>query len=143
METDKGPPSVPVHVRETLCENSDIEFVVVFGSRATGTERSSSDLDIAVKFDPDLTSEVRFRKQCRLSARLQETDTPFVDLSDIDELPLEFAHAAVNGELICGDREAFRKFKTEIEDRFEDSREEIERQQRDLIHRIAEEGLRG
>ena len=143
MVADNGSPSVSDHVRETLCGNPDIEFVVVFGSRAKGTERSSSDLDIAVKFDPDLTSEDRFRKRCRLSARLQENDSPFVDLSDIDELPLEFAHAAVNGELICGDREAFREFKTEVEDRFENSREEIERQQLDLIHRIAEEGLRG
>ncbi|MFC6721076.1 type VII toxin-antitoxin system MntA family adenylyltransferase antitoxin [Halobacteriaceae archaeon SHR40] len=143
MEADNGSPAVPDHVRETLCENPDIEFVVVFGSRAKGTERSSSDLDIAVKFDQDLTSEDRFRKRCRLSAQLQENDSPFVDLSDIDELPLEFAHAAVNGELICGDWEAFREFKTEVEDRFENSREEIERRQLDLIHRIAEEGLRG
>lgn len=143
MNADDGTPSIPDSVRETLCRDPDVEFVLGFGSRIEGDHRSLSDLDVAVKFSDDLSSEERFRKRCRLSGKLQRSDLPFVDLSDIDELSLEFAHAAVGGEFVCGDEDLFREHKRTIESEFEDRREEIERRQREVISRIAEEGLHG
>lgn len=131
------------HVEATLCDDPEVEFVVVFGSYATGRPRPSSDLDVAVKFSDELTSEERFRKRCRLSGRLQRADAPFVDLSDLDELSIEFAHAATNGELLCGDEDAFRSFEAEIDAEFERRKEDIERRNREFIRRIAEDGLHG
>lgn len=130
-------------LEESLCRDSDIEFVVAFGSQVTGGSRSSSDIDLAVKFADDLSSHERFQKRCFLSGDLQQADAPFIDLSDIEALPLGVAHDAVNGELLCGNEQAFHPFKTDIEASFEERRDEIRRQQQAVIDRIAEDGLRG
>jgi len=143
MDPLGGSVPVPADIEEALCHDPDIEFVVAFGSRATGTPRPSSDLDIAVKFSESLSSEERFRKRCHLSGHLQASDAPFVDLSDIKDLSVEFAHAAVNGELVCGDDEAFQEFKQSIEDEFVATQGERENDHREFIRRVAEEGLRG
>lgn len=127
----------------SLCRDPDVEFVVAFGSQVTGDSRSSSDLDLAVKFADDRSARERFRKRCFLSGDVQRADAPFVDLSDIEDLPLDVAHDAVTGELLCGDQRAFDRFKTDIEAAFEERRDQIRRRQRDVIDRIAENGLHG
>jgi len=143
METSDEHSQLFATLEESLCRDSDIEFVVAFGSQVTGDSRSSSDLDLAVKFADDLSSHERFQKRCFLSGNLQQADAPFIDLSDIEDLPLNVAHDAVNGEFLCGNEQAFHQFKTEIEASFEKQRDEIRRHQQDVIDRIAEDGLRG
>lgn len=127
----------------SLCGDAEIEFAVAFGSQVTGESRPSSDLDLAVKFKNDLSTHERFQKRCFLSGDLQQEDAPFIDISDIEDLPVGVAHDAVNGELICGNERAFRQFKADIEAVFEEQRDDIRRHQRDVIDRIAEGGLRG
>lgn len=127
----------------SLCRDADIEFAVAFGSLVTGDSRPASDLDLAVKFDDELSAHDRFRKRCFLSGDLQRADAPFIDLSDIEALPIEVAHDAVQGEFLCGDEDAFRRFNATIERTFEEQRDDLRRQQRALIDRVAEEGLRG
>lgn len=143
MATEDGRDDVPEAVQRLLCRDPDVELVVAFGSRVQGTAGPTSDLDLAVKFSDDLTAEERFRKRCRLSGRLQETDAPFVDLSDVEDLSLEFARSAVDGELLCGDRDAFESFRAQIRGEYDDRREDIEERRRALIRRIAAEGLHG
>lgn len=128
---------------ESLCRDADIAFAVVFGSQERGTSRPSSDLDIALKFSDGLSAHERFRKRCFLSGDLQREDVPFIDVSDIDGLPLEIAHDAIRGHLLCGDERVFQECKTEIETAFEERKAEIRQHQRDVIDRIAEDGLRG
>lgn len=84
-------------LEESLCSDPDIAFAVVFGSRTGGDHRRSSDLDVAVEFSADLSTHERFQKRCFLSGDLQHDDAPFVDVSDIEHLPLEVAHDAVRG----------------------------------------------
>lgn len=127
----------------SLRRDPDIEFTVAFGSRITGETRPSSDLDLAVKFADDLSSHERFRKRCFLSGDLQREDAPFIDVADVETLPVDVAYDAVSGELICGDERAFQRFKTEIEAAFEGQRDDVRRRQRNVIDRIAEAGLRG
>lgn len=143
MDGSDGRSRLVSALEETLCRDSDIEFAVMFGSRATGDQRQSSDIDLAVKFADELSSHARFKKRCFLSGDLQRVDAPFIDVSDIDTLPIQIAHDAVNGEFLCGDEEAFHRFKGDVEAIFEERRDEIRRRQRAVIDRIAEEGLRG
>jgi predicted nucleotidyltransferase len=143
MSTTDGHSDLLASLEETVCSDPDVEFAVVFGSRAAGSSRPSSDLDVAIKFSEDLSAHERFRKRCSLSGELQREDAPFVDVSDIEELPLPVAHDALQGELLCGDRGTFRGFKTEIEEAYAERGADIRRHQRDLIDRIAEDGLRG
>lgn len=130
-------------LEESLCRDADIEFAVAFGSDVEGDPHPSSDFDVAVKFADGLSSHARFQKRCFLSGDLQRETAPFVDVSDIEALPLEVAHDAVTGEFLCGNEGAFRQFKTNIEAAFEERRDHIRRHERGVIDRIAEDGLRG
>lgn len=143
MPTRDGRTAVFNVIAETVCPDSDIEFVVAFGSQITGQSTHSSDLDLAVKFVDDLPNRERFKKQCFLSGNLQQEDAPFVDLSDIETLPVDVAHDAVTGTFLCGDEQAFEQYKDKIEAAFAEQRETLRRQQREVIDRIAEDGLRG
>ncbi|SEL88885.1 nucleotidyltransferase domain-containing protein [Haloferax larsenii] len=143
MESSDGRAQVFSALKESVCPDPDVEFVVAFGSQTTGEATSTSDLDIAVKFADSLSDRERFKKQCFLSGDLQQEDAPFVDLSDIETLSLDVAHDAVNGSFVCGDEHAFGRFKRDIEARFVEQAGDLRRQQRAVIDRIAEEGLRG
>ena len=143
MESGADNPQVDAALDASVCADPAVEFVVAFGSQCTGEATPASDLDVAVKFADDLSAGERFEKRCFLSGDLQQDDAPFVDLSDIETLPLDIAHDAVNGTFVCGDEQAFERFKTAIEAAFDDRRDTLRRQQRDVIDRIAAEGLRG
>ncbi|TKX74461.1 nucleotidyltransferase domain-containing protein [Halorubrum sp. GN11_10-6_MGM] len=143
MTADDGSTEPLTVLEASVCAVDDVEFAVVFGSRITGESTQASDLDLAVKFSDDLSEAERFEKQCFLSGDLQQDDLPFVDLSDIESLPLAVAHDAVKGTFVCGDADAFDRFKTEIEARFGDQRDDLRRRQHAVIDRIAEDGLRG
>lgn len=143
MDAVDGRPRILDDLETSLCREPAIEFAVAFGSQVRGTSRPSADLDIAVKFTADLTARERFRNRCFLAGDLQRANAPFVDVSDVETLPIAVAHDAVNGEFLCGDRRAFDRFKADVEREFEARRDDIRRHQRDVIDRIAEGGLGG
>lgn len=143
MEPSDGRSRLLADLAESLCQDADIEFAVAFGSQVTGRSRPSSDLDLAIKFVDSLSSHERFQKRCFLAGDLQRGDAPFIDVSDIEALPLDVAHDIVDGELLCGDEGAFRQFTADIEATFEKRRDDIHRHQREVIDRIAENGLHG
>jgi predicted nucleotidyltransferase len=134
---------IPENIREALRATPEVEFAVAFGSRITGDARPASDLDIAVKFVDDRSARERFRQLCHLSGHLHHGDDVDIDVSDIETLPIEIVHAAVNGTLICGSEPAFHAFRDTIESEFEDRKGKVERRRRDRIRRIAEKGLHG
>lgn len=143
MDASDEHPQLLAALEESLCRDPDIEFAVAFGSQVMGEATLSSDFDIAVKFADRCSARDRFRKRCFLSGDLQRKSAPFIDLSDIEELPLAVAHDAVQGDVICGDEQAFQQFKADIEAEFADQRDAISQHQREVIDRIAEGGLRG
>ncbi|MCL9813273.1 nucleotidyltransferase domain-containing protein [Natranaeroarchaeum aerophilus] len=127
----------------SVCADADVEFAIVFGSQSAGETTQASDIDLAVKFSDGLTEGDRFDKRCFLSGNLQREELPFIDVSDIEALSLDVAHDAVNGTFVCGDEDAFEQFKSDIEEAFSANRDTIRREQRAVIDRIAEDGLRG
>jgi predicted nucleotidyltransferase len=130
-------------VARRLCADQAVVFAVVFGSRQSGETTAASDLDIAVQFDDDCSSHERFRRRCRLSGELQRGDLPFVDVSDLDTLPLEVAADAVGGQLLCGDRAAFASVRRTVATEYAQRREELQAHHRSVVDEIAERGLRG
>jgi len=127
----------------SVCSDPSVEFAVAFGSQITGDPTHTSDLDLAVKFDDELSERERFEKRCFFSGNLQREEAPFLDISDIETLPVAVAHDALDGRFLCGDEQAFEQFKTDIETTVAERSETLRRQQRDVIDRIAEDGLRG
>ncbi|MDR1997590.1 MAG: nucleotidyltransferase domain-containing protein [Candidatus Margulisbacteria bacterium] len=64
------------------------EMVYVFGSRAKGSARKYSDLDIAIDAHG---RAVDFSKECALKCALEESDIPYrVDVVDWNSVPPEF-----------------------------------------------------
>jgi predicted nucleotidyltransferase len=59
----------------------EIEKAFIFGSRAEGTFREGSDIDIALK------GSLNFRLMLRISRKLDELNLPYkIDLVDIDRV---------------------------------------------------------
>ena len=130
-------------VKETVCADPAVVFAVGFGSRFSEESTQSSDFDIAVKFADELSRRERFEKWCFLSGAVQQDKGPFIDISDIDSLPVPVAQDAVSGEFLCGSEEVFEQFKSDTEAEFTEQRERRHQEQRAVIERIAEDGLRG
>jgi uncharacterized protein len=86
MDSIDGYSELLAVLKESLCQDADIDFTVVFGSQLTGNSHPSSDLDLAIKFTDSLSSHERFQKLCFLSGDLQREGAPFIDLSDIETL---------------------------------------------------------
>jgi len=140
MATDEGL-QIRGALEASVCADPTVEFVVAFGSQITGEPTSSSDIDVAIKFADDCSRRERFQKRCFYSGDLQQADAPFVDVSDIETLPLDVAHDAVNGTFVCGDETAFEQFRGALESTFAEQRDSLRRERRDIIERIAEDGL--
>lgn len=143
MDTSDRRSQTLAALEASVCSDADIVFVVAFGSRILGTETKGSDLDVAIKFADELSDRERFAKRCFLAGDLQREDTPSIDVSDIETLPVDIAYDAINGLFVCGDRDLFEQFKTDVEMTFAERHDELRDQQRTVIERIAEEGLRG
>ena len=143
MEPEDRHSTALAAIESSVCDDPDVTFVVAFGSRFDGDAGSKSDLDIGVKFTEDLSAHDRFRKRCFLFGDLQREDSPKIDVSDLEALPIDVAHDAVNGEFVCGDESAFRRFAAAVETAFERQRDDLRRHRESVIERIAEEGLRG
>jgi predicted nucleotidyltransferase len=126
-----------------ICADTDVVFAVGFGSQFSGEATQSFDCDLAIKFVNELSASERFEKRCFFSGELQHEKHPFIDVADIESLPLAVAHDAVNGEFLCGDEQTFERFRKTVVAEFVERREELRDQQRAVIDRIAEDGLRG
>ncbi len=75
-------------IRAVFASEPKIQTVILFGSRAKGTAKQGSDIDLALIGNAPLT----FRDICRLDNQLDELDLPYqIDLIDY--------HTITNSEL--------------------------------------------
>ncbi len=118
--------------------STDIEFAVLFGSQARGTADESSDVDVAIQFPEEMDERDRFDLRNRIDATIQEYAEHFVDVSDIDSLPVSVAHAALrDGYVLCGDKELVDSYHKKVENEYEATTEERERDKEVFIDRLA------
>ncbi|WP_415379943.1 type VII toxin-antitoxin system MntA family adenylyltransferase antitoxin [Halosimplex sp. TS25] len=124
-------------LRDYLAQ-TDVVFAILFGSRARGTARESSDFDLALRFPAALDDHERFRRRNRIDAAVQEYAADFVDVSDIESLPTPVAYAALrDGVLLAGDRQAAESYYEQIKAEYEETAGERERERRSFIDRLA------
>ena len=98
-------------VREVVRQRTDIQLVVLFGSRARGNARPESDVDLGIL--PAQGSELGLTDELALQAMLERRlDTP-VDLVRLDRTtPAIRWRAARDGVRVHGSLQAFCRFRT-------------------------------
>lgn len=117
---------------------TDVVFAVLFGSYARDTADSSSDVDIALRFPDEMDDYERFHLRNGIVAELQQYADTFVDVSDLDSLPLPVAHAALrDGRLLMGDEKTVDAYRKQVKQEYEATAEKREREHREFIDRLA------
>ena len=94
-----------------------VQLAILFGSHATGTTHSASDIDLAVEFDAQRPSDPSYNGTfLGLSADLSDTlETDDVDLVDLHAVSPALAEAILeNGVLLFGDQERAAELRQQI-----------------------------
>jgi len=129
---------VDIEGLEDYFTEADVSFAILFGSHARGTSDGSSDVDIAVRFPEHVDERDRFRLRNRIDAEVQGYAAGFVDVSDIESLPLLVARAALReGRLLAGDEKMMGAYRDSVETEYEETAGEREREREEFIDRLA------
>lgn len=87
----------------------EVLFGLLFGSRADGTPRPDSDLDVAVYLEPSMTGRQRWATRLKLQAALGELGR--ADVVVLNDAPPLLAHQALLGKpLGIRDRQSYVRF---------------------------------
>lgn len=124
-------------IRDYLARTG-VDFAVLFGSHVRDEERASSDIDIALSFPDEMDDYERFHLHNSISAELQQYADSFVDVSDLDSLPLPVAHAALrDGVLLVGDERTLEAYRERVNEEYEATAEKRKREHEEFIDRLA------
>lgn len=129
---------VDVTGMQSVLDQTDVVFAVLFGSRVQGTAERGSDVDLALRFSEELSDRERFQLRNRIDAQLQQYADTFVDVSDIEQLPTKIAFSALrNGLLLVGDEEIVERCREQVKKEYEATLDERKIEQREFIDRLA------
>lgn len=94
-----------------------VRLGVLFGSQATGTAGSHSDVDVAVEFDPAVADDERYRHRLSLVVDLsQALGTDDLDLVDLDTVrPAVGLSALQDATLLVGNQDRREQLVSEFE----------------------------
>lgn len=107
--------SVDVERIRTVLDAHPVRLAILFGSQVTGTADDSSDVDVAVEFEPtvDDPGGALLSLLADLSVGLDRND---IDLSLVDDLDPRVGRAAFShGMLLCGSVERAEDLRAEFE----------------------------
>ena len=69
-------------IKDTILQNNKIKEVILFGSRAKGSTKSGSDIDLSLVGD-----DIHFKDLCEISSKLDEINLPYkIDLVNYDKI---------------------------------------------------------
>lgn len=137
METDEFK-AVDTDGMSSHLAQTPVEFALLFGSHARGTASESSDVDVVLRFPEEMDAYERFRLRNRIDAELQEYAANFVDVSDIESLPLPVAYTALcEGVLLVGEESTVNAYREPIKQEYEDTKDEREQARQEFIDRLA------
>ena len=130
--------SVDIEGIRRYLTDTEVTFAILFGSVVSDTTHASSDVGVALRFPDEMTAKDRFRHRNRIDAELQSYADRFVDVSDIEALPLAVARVALRGGIrLVGDEQAVDAYRKRIEAADESSATDRERERQEFIDRLA------
>lgn len=103
-------------VRQVV-EAYPVEFAVLFGSYAKGTETQESDVDIAVAFDGDRSPQERLELRIDLVVELTRAlEMDAVDVTDLESVRPEIGISALRtGIVLIGEEDRVERLLDELE----------------------------
>lgn len=132
-----------LYVLSECLEKYPVVFAYLFGSYMRGTPTSSSDVDIALSVEKNLSQTERFDIRLKLSSQISAIVGNPCDVTLINDSPLQLAYEIIkHGKILfCKDREARIAVKSEILSRYLDRRYYDERRSEIILERIRSTGL--
>lgn len=100
MVTTADASDLDTRIATALRPIPEIVTAYLFGSRATGRARPDSDLDVAVRFVPNLTAQQRLDAMLDAIAALGRELGPLGERTDLLELDLDRVSSAIAFEVI-------------------------------------------
>lgn len=124
-------------IRAFLAEQP-LEFALLFGSQVTGTATERSDFDFVVKFSETLDTDERFQRRNHIAGELMaRLGTDDVDVSDLEHLPTEIAHAALQeGILLVGGEDTVDQYRQQVTEEYEQTAADRKRAREELLRRL-------
>lgn len=134
----EAPEVVAAQIRPVL-EQAPVMFSLLFGSVARGEASPSSDVDVAVRYEPDLSAAQRFRLTLELGRQLERVLQRQVDVVDLDEVPQRFAGRILTERVVVTglDRVERVRHETRVLQQYRDFEEHARRQDRRLLEAMA------
>lgn len=109
--------SLPIERMRHTLQQYPVELAILFGSHATDTSTSQSDIDIAIAFENVRSSDPGYNRLFfGLSADLSEIlGSDDVDLADLHSMPSSLLRSVFeNGVLLVGDEETATRMHREL-----------------------------
>ena len=125
---------IPKSLSTLLANHPVIEAAYLFGSMADGTDRSRSDVDIAIRLAPDLTSEAAFDLRLELMDELEGGFNRPVDIVILNSASLKMIRQVMTkGKLFYArDRNAEQVYAIQKQKEYFDFKFYIERNRKEL-----------
>lgn len=138
-------PELENSLRGHLTQYSDIQAAYVFGSRASGSAREDSDIDVAILLSPKDDTEERFSRRLELTRTLNDHLAPKVDVVILNDAPPLLQQEVIrNGRIICDhDRNARIDFEVRVGKINADLRPAREFYRNAMFDELRKEGLGG
>ena len=95
-------------IKKHCCKKEDIKAVYLFGSRADGTYRSDSDIDLSIMVNPELDKVEAFDLKLDVAVELEELLGIKVDVVVFSFADLRLKHQILRGQLLVGKKNIYR-----------------------------------
>lgn len=107
-------------LRDFFAQERAVAAAYLFGSRANGTARSNSDVDVAVILPADLEPEQAFAERLRLLGQLEDLLRPLpVDVVDLERVPPLLAHEILCPRVLLCEHDPDRRITVEVKQQAE------------------------
>jgi predicted nucleotidyltransferase len=139
MAVDAGFDGVDAPGMAEYLAGTPVVYAVIFGSRVRNDAVPGSDVDVALQFPEELDDRERFDARNRIDAELQSFADGFVDVSDVERLPVRVAARALReGQVFYGDETEAAYDRRRFGGQADAGEEERKRNRREIVDRFAE-----
>ncbi len=125
-------------IRKYFLDKDEVVAIYLFGSVAEGKVRPGSDIDIAVLFDNDISTEERFDRRLTFIIHLENLLKSEVDVIDLLASSLAFQHRVLRKGKLLFERDKKKRvcYETRLRREYFDFKPYLERYEKAALKRL-------